>query len=507
MKASRVLFAILFLSLLVASCSKHYDVSQVQGINAEGEVLLPVAHKSFSVRKLMERFQMDNAIVWTDEGDMTFCFALENKGVVKGDDMLRFDDVDYSGHYVFENTSLFSSAHAEDTVVSLMHSIVLESDRVRVMRAVMKSGRLDFVVGSNFGHLQHVVLRSDNIMDEAGNSFELDLPVDDTLFGFDLAGWRYVTDTVNKLNLGCDLYFAVQGTQDPERIVDLGIRGYDLAFSEMVGFVDKYDNRSCIDSIFTLFPDNMGGMLELEGVRIFVNERNTFSMGARLVVDTAMVFSDGLSPYSILEPLPLSIDLPPQLEFQEVFAREVSGQLNAMGGRAYSTSSFIMNPDESSEMVTVVDTSQIDTRIGVEIPFSFIVDNIAYIDTVNLNLQHLDMPNMIEELTLELEFVSTLPFNINASFFMYDSKNDKITDTLLMDADLIRASLDGQPVKTNLTLVVDEDRMENVMQSNRIIMSYRLDSEAHNIDMNVNQKLDLTLKACAKYNAEVGFKE
>ena len=58
-----------------------------------------------------------------------------------------------------------------------------------------------------------------------------------------------------------------------------------------------------------------------------------------------------------------------------------------------------------------------------------------------------------------------------------------------------------------MTLVIDEDRVEQVIHSNRIIMSYWLDSEAHEVDLNVNQKLDLFLKARAKYNNEVDFNE
>jgi hypothetical protein len=166
-----------------------------------------------------------------------------------------------------------------------------------------------------------------------------------------------------------------------------------------------------------------------------------------------------------------------------------------------------MNCENHSGLVTVLDSDRIDTRIDVEIPFVFSVDDVTYLDTVNLNLQHLDLPDLIEELTLDMEFVSTLPMGINASFFMYDSQADRITDTLLLNADLIEASLDGQPVTTKLTLVIDEDRVSHVMHSNRIIMSYHLDSNAHDVSLNVNQKLDLTLKARALYKGDVELVE
>lgn len=508
MKTSKICFAALVMALFFVSCNKeHYNVSNVHGINAEGEVLLPVASKSFTVMDLMERFEIQDEIEWSEAGDMTFHFDVEKIGVVNGSDILKFNDLNYDVDYVFENEYQNMPLPNEDTLVSFDRSIVFESDHVHVMRAQMKSGRLDFTVTSNFGDVQRVVVRSENIINEAGNDFELDLPVYDNTFGFDLDGLQYIADTANKLNLSYDFYVHAHSTSEPELSVDVNIKGNNLVISQMQGFVDRFESRSSLDSVFTLFSDNLGGILEVKGARIKVSERNTFGLGARLVVDTALVYSEGLPPYSVLEPLPLSVSLPAQTEFREVFNREVNGQINAMGGRAYATTNFIVNPEGIHEMVTVNDTTRIDTRINVEIPFTFAVDDITYLDTVNMNLANLELPDMIEQLTLEMMFTSTLPFTLKGSFFMYDSEHERITDTLLLDANLMEASFDGEPVKTDLTIVVDEDRMERVMHSNRIILSYELDSDAHDVDLNVNQKLDLYLKARAKYKADVELDE
>ena len=61
------------LACLLASCNKaHYDMSQVHGFNAEGEALLPIAHKSLSMMEMMERFQLDSVISCADDGSMSF---------------------------------------------------------------------------------------------------------------------------------------------------------------------------------------------------------------------------------------------------------------------------------------------------------------------------------------------------------------------------------------------------------------------------------------------------
>ena len=494
--------------VLFASCNKdHYDISNVRGINAEGEVLLPIASKTFTVRDLMERIGLQDEIEWSGSGDMTFYFDYENLGVVNGADLLKFKDVDYEENFAFGNPFQFMPLPFADTMVSLTRSIVFESEHIHVMLAKMKSGRLDFALESNFGDVYRVVLRSNNIKDRFGNNFVLDVPVYANTFGFDLDDMLYVSALANTLNLSYDIYFNVHSTSDSLLSVDLSIRGSDLAFCQMQGLVDTYDNRNNIDTVFSLFPDNLDGAIELEGAKIKVSERNTFGLGARLVVDTAMVYSDGMDSYSILEPLPLSVNIPPQIEFREVLNREVNGHINSQGGKVYASTNFIVNPEGISGMVTVFDTCRIDTRVSVEIPFSFAVDDIEYCDTVDMDFTNLELPEMIEQLTLELTISSTLPLGMKGSFFVYNSENEIVTDTLMLNGDVIQASSDGSPVKTDVRLVIDKERVEHLMQSNSIVMSFGLDTDAHDVDLNANQKLDLFLKARAKYKADVNFNE
>ena len=507
MKTYKILLAVTAFALLFASCKKlqHYDVRYVHGINAEGELLLPVTSQTFTVMDMMERFEVADQVNWSPEGNMWFSFSYDRVTAISGEELLKFNDFAFEGHYTYENAYTHTPPPFTDTLVSFEHQITFESDDVHVLRAQMKSGYLHFTVESNAGNVQHVVLRSANIKDAAGRDFELDVPVNNNTFGFDLSGLLLVTDEPNTLTLSFEMLVHVQGTLDPELYVDVEATGEDLAFREMYGYMGVYTSRNRVDSVFTLFPDNLAGMLGVEGVRISVKERNTFAMAAKLIVDTALLYNEGMAPVSVIDALPLVVDMPPQLQFGEVYNQRVNGEVNVAGGRAFSTSTFIVNPEGFSELVTVVDTCRIDTRVDVEIPFSFLVDDITYLDTIDMELSSLELPDMIEELTLEMTFVSTLPLNLKASFYSYDSANDRVTDTLLLDAVVMKASHDGRPTTTNVSLVVNEDRLDGVLQSDRIIMAYLLDSDGQNVELKTHQKVDMFLKIKAVYNADVEF--
>jgi hypothetical protein len=86
---------------------------------------------------------------------------------------------------------------------------------------------------------------------------------------------------------------------------------------------------------------------------------------------------------------------------------------------------------------------------------------------------------------------------------MYNSETEMITDTLLSDSRLIQASFDGHPTTTTVSVDITEARVEHVLHSDRIIMVYELDTDAHDVKLNANQKLDLFTKAKVKYNGVV----
>ena len=501
MKYNKLLFLLFLLVVSLTSCRKdHYNVGNVHGVNAQGEMLLPLASKSVTMMGMMQRFQIDSLIDCNADGTLSYNYLYEHFGAVKGSELLRFNDLNYEEHFVFENPFPQVLPQAFDTMLHFNHKILFEADHISVLEAMMRSGRFDFDIQTNIGLLRRAVIRSSDIKDGAGNDLELDFQIYADSIGFDLGGMRYETDSANTLNLSYDLYFRIQGSTNDELFFDIDIKGRDLAIQEMRGFVESYGSESRIDTTFNLFPDNIIGSLEINGARLHLSERNTFGLAARLELDTALVSGEGIAPYSLFDPMPVVVDLPSQLTFAEVFNQSLNGQLNASSSRAYSVSNFIVNPSGFSDMVTVADTCNIDVRVDVNIPFAFAVEDVRYLDTVHLELSEINMPDMIESITLEMTFNSTLPLNLGGRFYMYDSESDKITDTLVANDEIIKASFDGQPTTTEVSIEITENRIEKVLHSDRIIMLYELDTDARDVVLNANQKLELYVKTKVKYD-------
>jgi hypothetical protein len=491
---------------LLPSCKKeHYNVGNVSGVNAEGELLLPIASSSLTMMDMMTRFKMDSIIDCSESGDLSYNIHFEDNDVVNAHGLLRFNDMSHHQHFAFPNPFVAVQPPFADTMIAFEKTFVFESDRVSVLEAVMKMGRFDFQIESNLGNLRRVVLRSPDIKDAMGNDFVLDTEMHGYSFGFDLEGLRYLTDEANSLTFSYELYFRFAPTTEPELFVDVIIQGRDITMHSMRGFLAAYSSRNLIDTVFSLFPGNLTGVMGMEGLRLRISERNTFPLVARLAVDTALVSGEGIEPYSIFDPMPLVVELPSQTVFTEVLDQSLNGKLNSSGGNVYISSEYVVNPMGMAEMVTVVDTCSVDLKIDLNIPFAFEVDDVRYVDTIEMNLSELEMPDLIEKITLELTFNSTLPLNLNGQFYMYDSESGTVTDALLSDTRLIQASFDDQPTTTTVSIDIAEEKIENMLHSDRIIMAYGIDTEAHNVTLNANQKLELFAKARVKYNGIIEY--
>ena len=295
MKNKSLLIVLACFVMAFVSCKKdHYNMDHLQGVDAEGEVLLPIGSASFTLMKLMQQFNMEGLITYLENGNLSYGFHYEDFGVVKGQELLRFKDLEYTERFSIENPFPFVLPQSFDTMFHFDQTLVFESDNIHVMEAEMKSGHFDFNMNSNIGLMQRIVLRSSDIKDAEGHDLMLDFDFNSSDIQFDLDGLRFTTDTANTLDLSYDVYVRVQGLLEPELFFEVDVQGSDLAIKEMSGYVDTYESRSRIDTTFNLFPGNVSGALEVHGARMRIIERNTFDLEARLDVDTAWII---LSPY------------------------------------------------------------------------------------------------------------------------------------------------------------------------------------------------------------------
>lgn len=497
-----------FSMAVLVSCNKnHYDVDNVSGVNAEGEVLLPLAYKTTTMMNLMERFQIDSLISCADDGSLYYELFYDAPEVVKGSDFLVFDDFSFESHYDLTNIVPIAISGIFDTVVKLDLPLSLHSDYIQVLEASLRSGRFDFNVSTNVDALQRIIVRSPEIRDADGNEMEFDFSICDETFGFDLDGLYYVTENTNSFTLSLEVFLQLELTDDPELFINVNINGKDLALREIKGYLDTFSMSGSIDTTFSVFPNNLLGRLEVKDVSVSISERNLFGVEALIKVDTAMMIADDIEPYSLFYPIPLWVDVSTQMTMTEIFNQKIDAIIQAHGGRMKASYMLYLNPEghhvNGDQPVSVADTCVVDVQFGMEIPFAFNASDICYYDTATISFDAIELPDLIESLTLDLDITSSLPLNLNGWFYLYDSQTGMITDTLNADGKIIEASYTGLPTSNTISIEITPDRLDNVLHSDRIVMMFEVDTDSRDVKLNAQQELGVLVRGKVKYNGVI----
>lgn len=510
------LFGCFALLVVLVSCSKNrYDIDNVQAVQAEGTLLLPIASGDFTIMEMIERFEMDSMITFTESGNMTYHYSYEHEDAVSGAELLSFKDFELSETWPIDLPNLAALLGPIDTVVHFNKTITLESEHINVFSALAKSGKLRCGIGfgTNAIQLTSLSVHSSEITNAQGGELWAIMDENTGFVEVDLRNMHFDTEEANTLNLDFHVGLRLRPSLQPLGNTHYEISIDDLKLSEMRGWVEPYSTSSRIVTNFDVFPENVSGNLELEDVQLYLFLRNGFRLPAKLVVDTAEVSGEGFDPISVFETMPQVVEMGFAPEFEQVFHRTMAGRICAHGAIATATSDFIMNPDGLTDIVTVADTCSVAVRADVELPLSFTVNEAHYFDTVILNLSEnlsADMPllqsDMIKKLTLDLDLTSNIPLDLTGSVLMFDNESGQVTDVLADNIVLVSTSADGQPVSHTVTIEVTDDRIRHIMESNRLILDFDVDTQAREAVLNANQYLRFYVKAKIEYDGIMELK-
>lgn len=498
----KVVLALACFSFLLTSCSKRYEFDNVNGVYADGEFLLPLVKASYTFDSLVDRLQLDTMMTFDESGGIHYMLNYDLENVVDGKKIMFFKDIDVNNHFSIPNPCQYVLPEPIDTTLIFTQTVTLSSDYISVLMAEICSGSFDFEISSNIPELSRIIIRSSEIKDANGTDMCLVYNPSSGHAGLDLAGFLYETETENTVNINYEVSFTAYDFTAPELNFDVMLHVTDLHVSRMRGRIMNYSLRHVFDTVFDLFPKKVEGVASVCDMHVRLMERNDFGMDARLYIDTVLVSGDGVPSYTVFDPL--TVPVLESHEFVEVLDKKVHGALNMVSDNVYASGLFVLNPEESLDIVNVNDTSAIDVKIAVDLPFAFNVQKVSYTDTLEVKTSDFDYPEIIQEIDVDLEFLTDLPFNLGVNVYMYDSQHQIITDTLTSNA-RIQGSFDGTKKASTIVAKVTEDRVNNVLNSDGIILSFTLNTDAHDVVLNLKQCVEFTSKAYVRYNGNVDF--
>jgi hypothetical protein len=141
-----------------------------------------------------------------------------------------------------------------------------------------------------------------------------------------------------------------------------------------------------------------------------------------------------------------------------------------------------------------------EANLAVEIPLSFIANNLTFIDTNEVNIKD-ESEYDIEKIYITME--NGLPFTASIELILLD-ENNIVIDTLLQNSTIISAQIDANNIVTKNTISTLEMDYPDFESVKKIVSVSSFSTEPNNefIDIYSNYKLGITISA--NLNKKIG---
>ena len=496
-------------ALLMLSCNKNrFDFDELESVEGSGQWKLPIGSAHITLGEVMKQFGENEWISYDENGNLQIRRSVEVKNLIKGSNFLSLGTLNFNTDLSFPNPFTVDTLPAPIDTVKLVQQIIkLNPDSVTIESAVIKSGTLLFTMQGNLvNHVSQVEISSSDITMPNGDTlYTTDVETDLTGATFRLHDEYGNADSTLVLNY--IIHYQITGIADPDYEAVLLIGFNDLKLKELSGYINEFTYEFVADTTFALPLDNVTGELSLVGAKISIKEKNTFvNLHAYLAVQQAELYGGTANPSQIFDHYPYVLDVIPASSYVNIMDNEtVNLTYNTEFEGIRFKGSVDFNPAGTDQLMIVYDTSAISLGINAYVPMQFNVPEVTYVDTLDLNLGEITTPSLVNKIVLNTLFRSQIPFNLRAQFYTYNSRVGMVTGKLLEQDMVIDGSFDGSPVVSDRDITLTNELVQRLLEADKLIMNFSVDTDNHDVMLNLDNGLGVTLKADVFYGGSISL--
>ena len=494
------------IAVLILSCNKNRFNIEDPTIESSGQWKLPIGSVSITLGEVVDQMNQDSLISYDPQGNLLISIMQAKDDLVRGKNYLSL------GTLNFNSTSSFANPfpgvvlpYPIDTVYYFDQKMLLTSDSARLETVVIKSGTLVVNFITNLGNIRRIDMWSPDITFPNGDT--LHEQFSETNHEVDIAGatFRLVDPETGEQDssfvLNYAIHYQLTGIDDPEYEVNTIIGLNRLKLEEMSGYINSFQYP--FDTVISLPLNSFDGQMGLKGARVKIMERNTFgNLSASLVVDAAEFCGNGLSPIPVLNQYPVELEITPSMEYKPIYNEVLDLSVDSRLDNVRISAHLDYSPSSSNQLLYVHDTSSLGLGVEATVPMSLTASDVTYSQFFKLNMPDISMPDLIEEVILGLHIESEIPIDFDADLYSYDSIFGRITDTIATNV-IINGSYDGHPVVSDASISISQSLLENMRDSNKVLMRLKLDTNGKEVLLNRNMRLGVALKADIIYKGSI----
>lgn len=512
MKKKLFFLLLIPLFLLSQSCDRNkFNFDRLESIDAAGEWGFPLINAQYSVNDLIKQLNEDGYIVQTSDGNLAFVYESEEYLIGDASDFMTFPDYEDDFQYAVSN----NLTYLQPIEFEIEETLDLQNEYVLLKRGEIKNGKITLRVNHNI-HTTNLALKVILPEFKTPNNeiFSTDLNIDVHSGGvftqeIDLTGLTFMPTAENQMSVKMSFQF-VQMAEilQPEFNLDIKYSISNFTLNSFYGQVSEYSIPFSSMFDFDLFSTNYGGDITLYNPYLYISVKNSFYVTGELHIDTASFFSN-TGEVSLLSSTPEVIAIPVSpLDFQDEAIENIDiVTLNTNYKSIKIAGDAILNPGGfGAGDIYVGNNSRIDGKFGLSIPFSFSMEEVFYTDTIKFSIDSISSLGKVEDILEEAAFrfavTNGLPLNMNMQAYFYNSETQQLIDSMFTNSFYLPGVINGaSPVQQIATPVITLERIDNIVSSDHIILRFKINTNGHQVDLNVRDNLKVKLGVKLRYDS------
>lgn len=515
---------VVFLVTFICSCKKN----DIKKIDIDNQFALSLFSDTIRIGDLLDG--MDSTVsqfIRVNESGNIYAYYSDsvNNAVVAQDILGNLNDVSFESSSEFELPTVPPSPIEIPLELPFenLFSIPFEYEGYEITSVVLKSGVINLNINTDLNIIEELTLMTDEIKMNNGDNFKLVINLgSDAAFSTDIDLTNCTIIPVNNnVAFSVMIKATVPANQSYGGLYNFDINGSitDLEFKSIDGAIEdsRFDFEGTHD--FRLNFPNLFGDLKIATPEFSIKYVNSFGFEAQGYIDSLFLTdANGVMTSLIKDWNEVDILLHSTGSACDSITDlddELVDEINLL--QDYKSITFngniIMGCDEVSGNM-IADDSHIDIIADLALPLEFNIDNLAYIDTLDFNLEigsedeeGFHVEDVFDELEFKFVFENELPIEIRPQ--MYVMQNGAVIDSLFDGDACIHGNFDGIMAEDIIVVKVVDEKLHNIQLADQLLLNIRFSSHGNNVVINANDyfnlRIGLKTKTTEIYTEDLNF--
>lgn len=464
-----------FLALNIVSCKKN-----IKKIKVDNQFAISIFNDTISLREILNDMDSTTNTWLRVRNDSLFVYYADSVNVVlNARDLLgQLGDVSFttSTHFTMPE---FEATFSQDTVMDVdkFMTVPFRYDDFAIEEVVLRSGVLSFSFNTTplIEPLRKLEVFSYQMLTDDGEPLFLEIDNNKPGFDINLADYKIIPEN-DTLAFGAKVYIHVDNGTYEGGEYDCSLSGgmRDVCFKTVYAIVTR-----TLDSLFTTDTEIDFGVSGLTGSallpvpKISMTYRNTFGLSALGDINMLQFVNENTGMVTnLLASDHIDIDiLPTEGEYRSVVIAGLADQIDALAGYTRLNFEGRATMAMPGQHISISDTSAVDIVADIEMPLSFKITDLHYLDTVEVDFGgDVSMDDYFDEIDLFIDYDNLIPLQIEMQGVFL--KDGYVVDSLFDEGGSILYD-----ESSTIKCILIDNKLNHFMQADKMALRLGVSTE------------------------------